>query len=58
MKPREAVGYLRSQAPQFLDLDVVLALDRIIDAWEARRLREPALRGFKLPEFEVGAAAH
>jgi len=53
MTPRECVAYLRSQAPRFLDLDVVLALDRVLDQWEARRLREPALRGFKLPEFEA-----
>jgi hypothetical protein len=51
MAPREVVKFLRSQAPRFLDLDVVRALDRIVDDWEARRHTEPALRGFKLPEL-------
>lgn len=53
MPAHECVEFLRSQAPQYLDLDVVLALGRIVDQWEARRQREPALRGFKLPELHV-----
>ncbi len=51
--PREVVKFLRSQAPRYLDLDVVSALDRILDEWEERRHTEPALRGFKLPEFDA-----
>ena len=51
--PREVVKFLRSQAPRYLDLDVVLALDRILDEWEERRQNEPALRGYKLPEFDA-----
>ncbi len=51
--PREVVTFLRSQAPRYLDLDVVLALDRILDEWEERRQSEPALRGYKLPEFDA-----
>ncbi|RLC56166.1 MAG: hypothetical protein DRI30_06330 [Chloroflexi bacterium] len=51
--PREVVRYLRSQAPRYLDLDVVLALDRILDDWEERRQTDPALSGFKLPEFHA-----
>ena len=51
MPSREAVKFLRSQAPRYLDLDVVRALDRSVDDWEARRRTEPALRGFKLPEL-------
>ena len=47
--------FLRSQAPRYLDLDVVLSLDRILDEWEERRHNEPALRGFKLPEFDAQA---
>ena len=51
--PREVVKFLRAQAPRYLDLDVVVSLDRILDEWEERRQTEPALRGFKLPEFEA-----
>lgn len=51
--PRAVVKYLRSQAPRLLDLDVVLSLDRILDEWEERRRTEPAMQGFKLPEFRA-----
>ncbi len=51
--PRDVVKFLRSQAPRYLDLDVVLALDRILDEWEERRQTDPALHGFKLPEFNA-----
>jgi len=51
--PRDVVKFLRCQAPRYLDLDVVLSLDRILDEWEERRQTEPALRGFKLPDFNA-----
>ncbi|HEY5626081.1 MAG TPA: HD domain-containing phosphohydrolase [Dehalococcoidia bacterium] len=51
--PREVVRFLRSQAPRYLDLDVVISLDDILDEWEERRRTEPAMRGFKLPEFRA-----
>ena len=53
MPPRDALKFLRSQAPRHMDLGVVLALDRILEEWEERRRSEPTLRGFQLPEFHA-----
>jgi len=53
MTPGEAVDLLRSESGRFLDPRVVLAMAAVVDEWEDRRKREPALRGFKLPDLEV-----
>ena len=43
---------LRSKTGRFLDPRVV-ALATVVDEWEERRKREPALRGFKLPDLHL-----
>jgi putative nucleotidyltransferase with HDIG domain len=53
MTPGEAVDLLRSETGRFLDPRVVLAMAKVVDEWEERRKREPALRGFKLPDLEL-----
>jgi putative nucleotidyltransferase with HDIG domain len=53
MTPGEAVDLLRSESGRFLDPRVVLAMSAVVDEWEERRKREPALRGFKLPDLEL-----
>jgi len=53
MTPGEAIDLLRSEMGRFLDPRVVLAMSAIIDEWEDRRKREPALRGFKLPDLDL-----
>jgi putative nucleotidyltransferase with HDIG domain len=53
MPPGEALDLLRSEQGRFLDPRVVLALSAVLDEWEDRRKREPALRGFKLPELDL-----
>jgi putative nucleotidyltransferase with HDIG domain len=53
MTPGEAVDLLRSEAGRFLDPRVVVAMAAVVDEWEERRKREPALRGFKLPDLEL-----
>ena len=53
MTPGEAVDLLRSEQGRFLDPRVVLAMAKVVDEWEERRKREPALRGFKLPDLEL-----
>jgi putative nucleotidyltransferase with HDIG domain len=53
MSPGDALELLRSESGRFLDPRVVEALSAIMDEWEDRRSREPALRGFKLPDLEL-----
>ena len=53
MPPGEALDLLRSEQGRFLDPRVVLALSAVLDEWEERRRREPALRGFKLPDLNL-----
>jgi len=53
MSPGEALDLLRSESGRFLDPGVVQALSAVMDEWEERRLREPALRGFKLPDLDL-----
>ncbi len=53
MSPGEALDLLRSESGRFLDPSVVLALAAVLDEWEERRRREPALRGFKLPDLDL-----
>jgi putative nucleotidyltransferase with HDIG domain len=53
MTPGEAVDLLRSETGRFLDPRVVLAMAAVVDEWEERRKREPALRGFKLPDLDL-----
>jgi putative nucleotidyltransferase with HDIG domain len=53
MTPGEAVDLLRSESGRFLDPRVVLAMAAVVDEWEERRKREPALRGFKLPDLDL-----
>jgi len=53
MPPGEALDLLRSEQGRFLDPRVVLALSSVLDEWEDRRRREPALRGFKLPDLDL-----
>jgi len=53
MSPGEALDLLRSEQGRFLDPRVVLALSAVLDEWEERRKREPALRGFKLPDLDL-----
>jgi putative nucleotidyltransferase with HDIG domain len=53
MPPGEALDLLRSEQGRFLDPRVVLALSAVLDEWEDRRKREPALRGFKLPDLNL-----
>jgi putative nucleotidyltransferase with HDIG domain len=53
MPPGEALDLLRSEQGRFLDPRVVLALSAVLDEWEERRKREPALRGFKLPDVDL-----
>ena len=53
MTPGEAVDLLRSESGRFLDPRVVLAMSAVVDEWEERRKREPALRGFKLPDLDL-----
>jgi putative nucleotidyltransferase with HDIG domain len=53
MSPQEALELLRSESGRLLDPRVVLALSAIMDEWEERRRREPALRGFKLPDLDL-----
>ena len=53
MTPGEAVDLLRSESGRFLDPRVVLAMAAVVDEWEDRRKREPALRGFKLPDLDL-----
>jgi len=53
MTPGEAVDLLRSETGRFLDPRVVVAMSEVVDEWEERRKREPALRGFKLPDLDL-----
>lgn len=53
MPPGEALDLLRSESGRFLDPRVVLALAAVLDEWEDRRRREPALRGFRLPDVDL-----
>ena len=39
-----------------LDRDVVTAFERVLPRWEIRRLRDPALRGYKIPGWQEKAA--
>jgi len=48
--PGEALAILQSESGKLLDPRVVDALHAVVDEWEERRRREPALRGFSLPE--------
>ena len=52
MPPGEALDLLRSEQGRFLDPRVIDALSKVLDEWEERRKREPALRGFKLPDLD------
>lgn len=51
MPPDDALQLLRSQAGQLLDPDVVRTMATVLKEWEQRRSLEPALRGFRLPDF-------
>jgi len=53
MSPGDAFDLLRSESGRLLDPRVVDALAAILDEWEERRRREPALRGFRLPDLEL-----
>ena len=48
MTPGEAVDLLRSETGRFLDPRVVVAMSEVVDEWEERRKREPALRVGKI----------
>jgi putative nucleotidyltransferase with HDIG domain len=52
MPPGEALDLLRSEQGRFLDPRVIDALSKVLEEWEERRKREPALRGFKLPDLD------
>jgi putative nucleotidyltransferase with HDIG domain len=51
-KPEEAVAQLRADTGRWLDGTVVEVLASLLPEWERRRLSEPALRGFRLPELD------
>jgi putative nucleotidyltransferase with HDIG domain len=50
-RPQEALALLRSDAVQKLDPQVLDALEAVLPDWEQRRLEEPELSGFRLPEL-------
>jgi putative nucleotidyltransferase with HDIG domain len=57
LSPDEAVGILRREAFEGkLDTDVLHALDAVLPHWERRRRTDPALKGFRLPEYSTQAA--
>ena len=53
MSPDEALSLLRDEAGFMLDPVVVEALAQVLPEWEHRRLEEPLLQGFKLPDWET-----
>jgi putative nucleotidyltransferase with HDIG domain len=53
MSPDEALAVLRAEARSMLDPVVVEALAAVLDVWERRRVDEPLLQGFKLPDWEI-----
>jgi HAMP domain-containing protein len=57
MTPDEAVGILRREGFEGkLDTQVLGALEAILPHWERRRRSDPALKGFRLPEYTTKAA--
>jgi len=50
-KPQQALSILRSDAIEKLDPKVLDALESVQLEWERRRLEEPELTGFRLPEM-------
>ena len=58
MKPREALSVLHREVKQgALDRRVVAAMEGLVDAWEARRIAEPQLKGYRIPGWPHAEAA-
>jgi putative nucleotidyltransferase with HDIG domain len=49
--PQKALTILRSDAIEKLDPNVLDALEAVLLEWERRRVQEPELTGFRLPEM-------
>jgi putative nucleotidyltransferase with HDIG domain len=49
--PQKAMVVLRSEAVEKLDPDVLDAMEAVLLEWERRRVEEPELTGFRLPDM-------